>query len=109
MAQQVQVILVDDLDGGKATETVTFALDGVTYEIDLSDKNASKLRDTISSWAAHGRRVAGRSGSRGGARRARIRGNDVTAVRQWGRKNGFTVSERGRISRELQAAYDKAN
>jgi hypothetical protein len=109
MAQQVQVILVDDLDGGKATETVTFALDGVTYEIDLSDKNAAKLRDTISSWAAHGRRVGGRSGSRGTSRRARVRGNDVTAVREWGRKNGFTVSERGRISRELQTAYDKAN
>lgn len=109
MAQRVQVVLEDDLDGGKASETVSFALDGVSYEIDLSDKNAAKLRDALASWVGHARRAGGRGGV---ARRGRARtagaGNDLAAMRQWGRKNGFKVSDRGRISAELQAAYSKA-
>src|SRR5690606_2922239 len=66
MAQRVQVILVDDLNGGEATETVEFALDGVTYEVDLSDTNAAKLRDDLAQWIG----VARRSGGRRQTRRA---------------------------------------
>ncbi|MDP9220309.1 MAG: Lsr2 family protein [Actinomycetota bacterium] len=106
MAQHVQVVLVDDLDGGKAAETVSFALDGVSYEIDLSAKNAAKLRDALASWVGHSRRAGGRRGG-GRARAARGGGGDLTAMREWGRKNGFKVSDRGRISAELQAAYRK--
>lgn len=109
MAQQVTIVLVDDLDGGSAAETVSFALDGVSYEIDLTDKNAAKLRDAFAQWTGHGRRVGGRTARAGAGRRSRNRGHDVGAVRDWGRKNGFTVSERGRISRELQSAYDNAH
>jgi hypothetical protein len=109
MAQQVQVLLVDDLDGGKAAETVSFALDGVSYEIDLSAKNAAKLRDALSSWVGHARRSGGRrSGGRARSGRSSS-GGDLTAMREWGRKNGFQVSDRGRISAELQAAYKKAS
>lgn len=107
MAQQVQVLLVDDIDGGKAAETVSFALDGVSYEIDLSAKNAAKLRDAFSTWVGNARRSGGRRSS-GRARSARGSSGDLGAVREWGRKNGFTVSDRGRISAELQAAYKKA-
>jgi hypothetical protein len=106
MAQHVQVVLVDDLDGGKAAETVSFALDGVSYEIDLSAKNAAKLRDALASWVGHSRRAGGRRGG-GRARAARGSGGDLGAMRDWGRKNGFKVSDRGRISAELQAAYRK--
>ena len=60
MAQRVQVLLVDDLDGGDANETVSFALDGVTYEIDLSESNAAKFRDDLASWIGHARRSGGR-------------------------------------------------
>ena len=60
MAQKVQVLLVDDLDGGEARETVSFALDGVTYEIDLSEANASKMRDQLAKWIGHARRSGGR-------------------------------------------------
>ena len=103
-------MLVDDIDGGDAAETVTFALDGVTYEIDLSDANAQKLRDDIATWSGHARRT-GRAGSRkrgsnnngGGAKRS-----DLSAVREWARQNGHTVSERGRISSGIQQAYDNA-
>jgi hypothetical protein len=108
MAQHVQVVLVDDLDGGKAAETVSFALDGVSYEIDLSDKNAAKLRDALAAWVGNARRSGGRSGVRRGRPRATGSGTDLAAMRQWGRKNGFKVSDRGRISAELQAAYSKA-
>lgn len=107
MAQHVQVVLVDDLDGGKAAETVSFALDGVSYEIDLSAKNAAKLRDAFGSWVGHARRSGGRRAA-GRARAARSSSGDLAAMREWGRKNGFKVSDRGRISAELQAAYRKA-
>nr|4E1R_A Chain A, Protein lsr2 [Mycobacterium tuberculosis]4E1R_B Chain B, Protein lsr2 [Mycobacterium tuberculosis] len=61
MAKKVTVTLVDDFDGsGAADETVEFGLDGVTYEIDLSTKNATKLRGDLKQWVAAGRRVGGR-------------------------------------------------
>ncbi|WP_040883814.1 Lsr2 family protein [Janibacter sp. HTCC2649] len=106
MAQRVQVLLVDDLDNSDADETVTFALDGVTYEIDLNEGNASKLRDAFAPWVGHARRSGGRkaTGRSAGARR-----KDVSAVREWARKNGHDVSERGRIPATIQEAYDKAN
>lgn len=108
MAQRVQVILEDDLDGSSAEETITFALDGVTYEIDLSGANAKKLRDDLSTWIGHARRSGGRrSTSRpaksGGKRR------DLTAVREWARANGYQVSDRGRVAAEILEAYDKAH
>lgn len=108
MAQRVEVVLIDDLDGGKATETVTFALDGVSYEIDLSDKNAKKLRDDLSAWTGHARRSGN---TRAGARRRSggTKRSDLGAVREWARANGHQVSDRGRISADVQAAYDKAN
>ena len=62
MAQKVQVILVDDLDGGEAEESVSFSLDGVSYEIDLSSPNAEALREAIAPWVGHARRVGGRAG-----------------------------------------------
>jgi hypothetical protein len=110
MAQRVQIVLEDDLDGGVAAETVTFGLDGVSYEIDLSDKNAGKLRDEFSSWIGHARRSGGRrttgrraSGSSSSSRR------DLSAVRAWARSNGHQVSDRGRVSAAVQEAYDKAH
>lgn len=108
MAQKVQVVLVDDLDGGKADETVSFALDGVTYEIDLSAENAGQLREAFASWVGHARRVGGRTRSTG--RRATSGGRTSSAqsseIREWARANGFTVNERGRIPAEVKAAYD---
>lgn len=108
MAQRVEVVLIDDLDGGPAAETVTFALDGVSYEIDLSDANAQKLRDDFASWTGHARRsgTARSTKRRGGGGSKR---NDLAAIREWARANGHSVSDRGRISAEVQAAYDKAH
>ncbi len=109
MAQKVQVLLVDDINGAEAAETVLFSLDGADYVIDLTVVNAKKLRDDLAPWVGHARRAGGRKGSRrstasGGARRG-----DLGAVRQWARNNGYKVSDRGRISADVLAAYDKAN
>ena len=116
MAQKVQVVLVDDLDAGEADETVSFSLDGVSYEIDLSDANAKKLRDALAVYVGSGRRVGGRSGARpgrgtSGGRSARRGGgdNDTARIREWARASGRQVSERGRISAELREAYRQAN
>jgi hypothetical protein len=109
MAQRVNIVLEDDIDGSDADETVTFALDGVSYEIDLNGENAAKLRDALAPYVGHARRAAGR---RAGGRTSTGRGSakrDLADVREWARSNGHKVSERGRISAEVQAAYDKAH
>lgn len=108
MAKKVQVVLIDDLDGSEASETVKFGLDGVSYEIDLSEANAAALRNDLAKWVGSAERTGGRA-SRGGGRPARAGRKDVSAVRDWARENGFEVSDRGRISAEVQQAYDKAH
>ncbi|MFF1530521.1 Lsr2 family protein [Cellulomonas sp. NPDC058312] len=111
MAQKVQVLLVDDIDGGTADETVTFGLDGVSYEIDLTTAHAAELRDALATWVGHARKVGGRSssgrGTSGAASRPR-RSSDAGAVRTWAKENGYDVSERGRISAEIREAYEAA-
>jgi hypothetical protein len=110
MARKVIVELVDDYDGtSPAEETVTLALDGVTYEIDLSTRNAEKLRDTLGFWASYGRRVGGRPVK--GKRRPQATKNtaDTQTIREWARENGMEVSNRGRISAEIAEAYQKAH
>jgi hypothetical protein len=109
MAQKVQVLLVDDIDGGEAAETVSFSLDGVSYEIDLTAAHAKKLRDDLATWVGHGRRSGGRKNTRRLAASGGQRRGDLSAVREWARANGHDVSTRGRISALIQAAYDKAH
>ena len=117
MAQKVQVLLVDDIDGGTAEETVTFSLDGVAYEIDLTADHAAELRESFSRWVGHARKTG--SGSRSSGRQTRGGGQsrrsgssssgDATAIREWARENGHEVSERGRISADVRAAYEAAH
>jgi hypothetical protein len=110
MAQRVNVVLVDDIDGSEAAETVTFALDGVDYEIDLSDKHAGELRNALSLYVGHARRTGGRrkSGRRSSASSST---GDASAadIRAWARENGWDVPERGRVSAEVREAYSAAN
>lgn len=109
MAQKIQVILTDDLDGGEADETVKFALDGVSYEIDVSTVNADALRAALGPYVLAGRRTGGRVSTRpsGAARPVRDR-VDLSLVRAWARDNGYEVSDRGRMSGEIRAAYEAA-
>lgn len=105
MAQRVQVMLIDDIDDSVAAETVSFALDGVSYEIDLSSENAGNLRGDLARWIGHARRTGGRKAT---AVKSASRA-DLAKVREWARANGHVVSDRGRISATVQEAYDRAN
>lgn len=110
MARKVTVTLVDDFDGeAAADETVEFALDGVTYEIDLSTKNAAKLRADLKKWVESGRRVGGRRRGRSSGRgRGAIDREQSAAIREWARRNGHNVSTRGRIPAEVIEAFHAA-
>lgn len=110
MAKKVTVTLIDDFDGeGAADETVEFGLDGVTYEIDLSSKNAEKLRADMKKWADAGRRVGGRRrGRAGSSRRGTIDREQSAAIRDWARRNGHNVSTRGRIPADIIDAFHAA-
>ncbi len=108
MAQKVHIVLEDDLDGSPATETVSFGLDGKSYEIDLNDKNAGKLRDALAQYVGAGRSV-------GGARRGRKSssstnlGPSAREIRDWARSNGHSVPDRGRIPADVRSAFEAAN
>jgi hypothetical protein len=104
MAQKVSIILVDDIDGGDADETVTFSLDGTSYEIDLTAANAAKLREAIAPYVGHARKLTGRKPA---ARKAA--GASTKDVREWARVNGWpSLGDRGRVPADVQQAYDSA-
>ena len=107
MAQKVHITLEDDLDGGDATETVAFALDGRSYEIDLNDKNAKALRDALAKYVAASRRAGGRSAG-GGKRRTQV-GTSAREIRDWARSNGHQVPDRGRIPSDVREAFEAAH
>ncbi|GAA0675384.1 Lsr2 family protein [Kitasatospora atroaurantiaca] len=114
MAQRVQVILEDDLDGGSADETVTFALDGVAYEIDLKSANADKLRGLLAPYVEKGRKQSGRltSARRSSGRsagRPAAGAPDTAKIRAWAKENGFEVNDRGRVPSNVREAYERAN
>ncbi|KAB8163866.1 Lsr2 family protein [Streptomyces sp. 3MP-14] len=114
MAQKVQVLLLDDLSGGEADETVTFALDGKTYEIDLNSENAEKLREALDPYVKAGRRAgsgrAARGRGRGAATGATAGGatQDTAKIRAWAKENGYEVNDRGRVPANIREAYEKA-
>jgi hypothetical protein len=113
MAKRVETIvtLSDDLDGSKADRTVTFGFEGVSYEIDLSKKNATALGKALAPYVAAARKLPAR-GRRGA--RAPVRGGgsgrrpDLVTVRQWARANGHEISDRGRVPAAILDAYDAA-
>lgn len=108
MAQKVQVLLTDDLDGSEASETVPWSLDGTSYEIDLNDKNAAKLRKALEPWQSASRK-APRNAPQGRSKaRSNGSGYDAKAVRAWANSNGHTVPERGRIPGAVLAAFQQA-
>jgi Lsr2 len=115
VAQKVTVSLIDDLDGDQADETVEFGLDGKNYEIDLSSKNAGRLRDGLAEFVAAARRPGGRRRAGGGgaasaaARRPSVDREQNQAIRDWARKRGMKVSDRGRIPADVLEAYHQEN
>jgi hypothetical protein len=107
MAQRTEIVFTDDLDGGPAEGTVTFGIDGTTYEIDLSRANAEKLAKAVGPYVEAGRKVSG------GARRRGKAGtggrHDLSAVREWAREEGLRISDRGRIPADVVAKYKAAH
>lgn len=113
MAQRTQVLLIDDIDGGDATESLTFGLDGTAYEIDLSDKNAAALRKALSKYVEHARRVSStRPRTAGPSRKGSGSANPPKLVREWAKAQAEfegKVPDRGRIPQEVQDAYAAAH
>jgi hypothetical protein len=122
MAQKVLVQFVDDLDGSVSDDvsTVTFALDGVSYEIDLREANATKLRDSLEDYVASARRVGGRikrsttpaapAAAAAPAKPSDARSKEQTkAIREWARKNGHDLADRGRIPANVIAAFEASH
>jgi hypothetical protein len=124
VAQIREVRLVDDLDGEAADETVEFGVDGKNYEIDLSKENAGRLRDALADFVSAARRAGGRrrggnnagsSNNNGGGAGSAPKGRTAIdreqnqAIRDWARKRGMKVSDRGRIPAEVLEAYHKEN
>ena len=115
MARKTVVTLVDDLTGETAEDisTVEFAVDGMAYELDLTDENSTKLRDTLSPYVRAGRKIGGRR--RGDTRPGRIIKSSGSAagyhretlksIRAWAKQNGHRVSDRGRLSAEVLQAW----
>src|SRR5436309_2669750 len=110
MARKVLVRLVDDLDGlpSEDVSTVTFALDRVEYQIDLSEANANKLRDTLSTFVSAARRTGGRIKRGAGSRTAESRSGNASEVREWARSQGHELADRGRIPAHIVAEFEAA-
>ena len=109
MAQKIQTLFIDDLDGSEAEDTVRFSLDGAEYEIDLNAEHAQALRDALARYV-HAARRAGRGARRParGGRRASAGGVDSTEVREWAKAQGIDVKDRGRVPAELVVKFKAA-
>lgn len=107
MAQTVKIILTDDLDGGEATETVRFALDGGQYEIDLSSENANQLRETIRPYVRTARRLKGKRANKrqSSTQSQSARSTEVKKIRTWAQGQGYELSNYGRVPTSIRDAY----
>jgi hypothetical protein len=117
MAQRVVMQLEDDLDGTPIEEgegeTVVFALDGTSYEIDLTSENAAALRGAVENYVGAARKVSGSRGSAARSRRSgsvgsRSSGSSTREVREWARSNGYEVPDRGRVPKNIREAFGAA-
>lgn len=113
MAKKTVVLLEDDIDGSEATETLSFALDGSEYEIDLNEGHASELREALARFTNAGRKVSGGRGRPASRPASRTRsshgGPDAKAVRLWAAENGIQVNTRGRIQADVVEKYEAAH
>jgi hypothetical protein len=109
MAKKTVVLLEDDIDGSEATETLSFALDGSDYEIDLNEGHAQELRDALARFTNAGRKVSGGRGRPTSRTKSAHGGPAAKAVRMWAAENGIPVNTRGRIQAEVVEKYEAAH
>jgi hypothetical protein len=108
MAQKIQTLFVDDLDGSEADGAVRFGLDGTEYEIDLNAQHAQQLRDALARYVAAGRRVNASARSARSGRKAQPNALNTTEVREWAKAQGIDVKDRGRVPAELVVKFKAA-
>jgi hypothetical protein len=107
VAQKIQTLFIDDIDGGAAEGTVRFGLDGTDYEIDLDAKHTEDLHNALANYVAHARKVGG-TARRGAVRSSRRASTvDTVAVRAWAREQGIGIKDRGRVPTEVVAKYQE--
>jgi Lsr2 len=111
VAQKIQTLFIDDIDGGAAEGTVRFALDGTEYEIDLNAKHSEELRSALGKYVANARKVGGgtrRAGRSAGRARGAGSALNTTEIRNWAREQGYDIKDRGRVPADLVAKYQAA-
>ena len=109
MARKTVVVLEDDIDGSEARETISFALDGSEYVIDLNEGHANELREALSRFTGAGRKVSGGRGRPAARMKSSQGGPDAKAIRMWAAENGIQVNTRGRIQAEVVEKYEAAH
>jgi Lsr2 len=109
MAQKVEVLLVDDIDGSAAVETIAFGLDGTQYEIDLNSGHARGLRELAAPYIGKARRITGPGRRPARSRSASVNGVNSEKIREWAKAQGIDVKDRGRVPAGLVAQYEMAN
>lgn len=107
--RKTQVVLLDDIDGSEAKDSVTFAVNGVTYELDLNEEHLAEFDKALDPWVSHGRRVGGRSTGRRPRSTARTGGSDAARIRKWALQKGLKVSDRGRVPATIREQYYSEN
>jgi Lsr2 len=108
MAQKIQTLFIDDIDGGAAEGTVRFGLDGTEFEIDLSARHSTELRQALERYILHARKVGSATRRGRGNRRGRAGSVDTARVREWAREKGYDIKERGRIPADIVVKYEAA-
>ncbi len=108
MAQKIQTLFIDDIDGGAAEGTVRFALDGTDFEIDLSTAHSNELRATLATYIGHARKVGSTARRAGRGRRTGGDGINTAKVREWAKGNGLDIKDRGRVPADVVAKYQAA-
>jgi Lsr2 len=109
MAQKIQTLFIDDIDGGVAEGTVRFGLDGNEFEIDLSAQHSDQLREALANYVAHARKVSGAARRAPRGRRSNTDAMDTAKVRGWARAEGFDIKDRGRVPADVIAKYREVN
>lgn len=101
--KKTEVVLIDDIDGVRADTTVAFSINGINYEIDLTEKHAAEMAEDFGKWESHARRVGGRTQR---SSRKSSSSSNAAKIREWAHEKGIEVSERGRIPAPIVAQYE---
>lgn len=106
MARKVTTEFIDDIDGGAAERTFTFAVDGTNYEIDLSANNIAEFKQAIGGFIESARKASAGRRARRSANRGSVSREQSQAIRDWARQNGYDIAPRGRIKTEVVDAFN---